>query len=97
VEKLQDKGLVPDRDFQPEGYVYYLRGSQDLVQRGNVFLIGDAFGLATLDMGEGIGPAVQSGLLAAEAILGEKEFSPAGIQRFSLLPKILQWAVPQKT
>ncbi len=96
VEKLQDKGLVPDRDFQPEGYVYYLRGSQDLVQRGNVFLIGDAFGLATLDMGEGIGPAVKSGLLAAEAILGEKEYSPAGIQRFSLLPNFLQWAVPQK-
>jgi len=96
VEKLRDKGLVPNRDFQPEGYVYYLRGTQDLVQDGNVFLIGDAFGLATLDMGEGIGPAVQSGLLAAAAILGEKEYSPAGIQRFSLLPNILQWAVPQK-
>ncbi len=97
VEKLRDKGLVPDREFHPEGYVYYLRGTQDLVQDGNVFLIGDAFGLATLDMGEGIGPAVQSGLLAAEAILCEKEYSPAGIQRFSLLPKFLQWAVPQKT
>ncbi len=34
----------------------------------HVFIIGDAAGLSTLDMGEGIHAAVQSGLAAAEAI-----------------------------
>ncbi|MCJ7716975.1 MAG: hypothetical protein MUO54_10720, partial [Anaerolineales bacterium] len=95
VEKLQEKRLVPARNFHPEGYVYYLRGTQDLVQSGNVFLVGDSLGLATLDMGEGIGPAIKSGLLAAEAILGEKDYAPADIDRFSLLPNFLRWAVPQ--
>jgi hypothetical protein len=41
----------------------------DKVQVGNAFLTGDAAGLATRDMCEGIGPAVRSGLRAADSIL----------------------------
>ncbi len=93
VKKLQEKGLVSERDFQPEGYIYYLRGNQDQYKRGNIFLIGDSIGLATLDMGEGIGPAIQSGLNAAESILGGKEYSNSEINKYSLLPSFLQWAV----
>ncbi len=90
VKKLQDKGLVSVKDFQPEGYIYYLRGSQDQFKRGNIFLVGDSIGLATLDMGEGIGPAIQSGLNAAEAILGEKEYSISNIHKYSLVPSFLK-------
>jgi hypothetical protein len=32
----------------------------------NAFVIGDAAGLATLDLGEGTGPAIESGILAAK-------------------------------
>ena len=40
-----------------------------MVRSGNAFIAGDAAGLATRDMGEGIGPAIRSGLRAAQAIL----------------------------
>lgn len=93
VQKLQDLELVSQKEFQPEGYVYYLRGKQDPSQLGNALLVGDAAGLATLDMGEGIGPAVRSGLLAAESILEKGEYSLAAIPKYSLIPRILQWAV----
>ena len=36
----------------------------------NAYLIGDSAGLATIDLGEGIGPAVESGLLCAREIMG---------------------------
>jgi flavin-dependent dehydrogenase len=93
LAKLKQKGLVHDREFKPDGYVYYLRSGQESYRIGNVFLIGDAAGLATLDMGEGIGPAIQSGILAANAIITRSDYSLAGIDRYSLLPKYLQWAV----
>lgn len=37
-------------------------------KKGHAFLVGDAAGLATADMGEGIANAVRSGILAAQAI-----------------------------
>jgi len=61
--------LAPGASYQPSGYSYYLRGKVDIVRRGNAFITGDAAGLATRDLGEGIGPAVRSGLRAARAIL----------------------------
>ena len=45
----------------------------------------DAAGLATRDMGEGIGPAVASGLRAARSIVDGDEYSLADIDDFSLL------------
>ena len=42
---------------------------------GNAFLVGDAAGLATRDLCEGIGPAVRSGLLAADAIALGRPYS----------------------
>ena len=39
------------------------------MRRDNAFITGDAAGLATRDLGEGIGPAIRSGLRAAQAIL----------------------------
>jgi menaquinone-9 beta-reductase len=61
--------LAPGARYEPTGYSYYLRGKVEVVRRGNAFISGDAAGLATRDLGEGIGPAVRSGLRAARAIL----------------------------
>ena len=54
---------------EPTGYSYYLRGPVDSVRIGNAFIIGDAAGLATRDLCEGIGPAIRSGQRAAESII----------------------------
>lgn len=64
-----ERSLAPSGDWQPEGYSYYLRGAVETVRIGNAFIAGDAAGLATRDMCEGIGPAVRSGLRAADSIL----------------------------
>ncbi|MDH4110225.1 MAG: NAD(P)/FAD-dependent oxidoreductase [Gammaproteobacteria bacterium] len=83
--KLEQRGLVRCDDYQPGGYSYYLRGDVDNVRNGNAYLVGDAAGLATRDMGEGIGPAVASGLRAARSIVDGVEYSLAGIDEFSML------------
>ncbi|HOV06688.1 MAG TPA: hypothetical protein PLV27_05460, partial [Anaerolineaceae bacterium] len=54
-------------------------------QSGNAFLVGDATGVATLDMGEGISPSIQSGLHAAEAIIQGTPYTLTGIPRYSWL------------
>ena len=64
-----DAGLAPGAHYDPTGYSYYLRGRVDVVRRDNAFITGDAAGLATRDLGEGIGPAIRSGLRAAAAIV----------------------------
>jgi flavin-dependent dehydrogenase len=83
--KLGKRGLVLYDDYRPTGYSYYLRGDVDRVREGNACLVGDAAGLATRDMGEGIGPAVESALLAARSIVDGTEYSLAGIDEFSEL------------
>jgi flavin-dependent dehydrogenase len=61
--------LAPQAQYDPTGYSYYLRGKVEVVRRENAFIAGDAAGLASRDLGEGIGPAIRSGLRAARAIL----------------------------
>jgi flavin-dependent dehydrogenase len=88
VEKLDRTGLVRGHTFRPRGYAYYVRQPCPEVRRDNALIVGDAVGLATLDMGEGIGPAVHSGLLAAEAILHGGDYDIRTIPRVSLLPSL---------
>jgi len=88
VDKLERLGLVLGHVWRPRGYVYYLRQAQLETRRGNALIIGDAVGLATVDMGEGIGPAVRSGLLAAEAIMHDGDYHVRSIPRVSLLPSL---------
>jgi menaquinone-9 beta-reductase len=71
---MLDRTLAPGAHYDPGGYSYYLRGRADVVRHGNAFLTGDAAGLATRDLGEGIGPAIRSGLRAAQAILAGKPY-----------------------
>lgn len=71
------------KTYSPRGYSYYLRQKVDVAQRGRAFIIGDSAGLATRDLGEGIGPAVESALLAAEAIIHGGKYSPREVTRWS--------------
>ncbi len=75
VDKLDELGIVKGYEYCPKGYVYYLRGRADNCRIDNVFIIGDAAALATKDLGEGIGPAVESAILAADSIVNHTEFS----------------------
>jgi flavin-dependent dehydrogenase len=83
VQRLDSRGLIQYEHYEPTGYSYYLRGNVDVVSDDNAWIIGDAVGLATRDMCEGIGPAVRSGLLAAQSITTGADYSLAGINKFS--------------
>jgi flavin-dependent dehydrogenase len=83
VMQLQENGLIHDHVYKPAGHSYFLRQNLPEIRTGNAFLVGDALGLATLDMGEGIGPAIRSGQLAAEAIIHGTAYSVAAIPRYS--------------
>ncbi len=88
LTKLDRLGLVRGHTYHPRGYAYYVRQARPEVRRDNALIAGDAVGLATLDMGEGIGPAIRSGLLAAEAILHDSDYEISTIPKVSLLPSL---------
>jgi flavin-dependent dehydrogenase len=83
LKELGKRQLVKQFNAQPKGYSYYLRDDVNTVRIDNAFITGDAVGLATRDLAEGIGPAVRSGLLAADAITEGCEYSIANIERYS--------------
>lgn len=63
-------GLGPIEHMTQHGYYCPLRPRAEGLAKGRVLLAGDAAGLADPITGEGISPAILSGRLAAEAILG---------------------------
>lgn len=81
--KLDKMGLVRGHSYKPSGHSYYLRQPLREPSRENAYLVGDAAGLATLDLGEGIGPAIRSGFRAAEAIISGSDYRLDKIERFS--------------
>ncbi|MFH1043555.1 MAG: NAD(P)/FAD-dependent oxidoreductase [Pseudomonadota bacterium] len=62
---------IPDK-FHGHAYLLYGRSRRKLLDDG-VLLVGDAAGLAYPESGEGIRPAVESGLLAAAAVVAAGE------------------------
>ena len=88
--KLEADRLVPGHTYHPIGHSYYVRGDVSLPRIGNAFLVGDALGLATRDMGEGISAAIQSGLRAADTIVRGCDYSLDAISRYSF-PSLLGW------
>jgi flavin-dependent dehydrogenase len=54
------------------GHAYLLRGFRSRIADEGVLLAGDAAGLAYAESGEGIGPAVRSGLVAAHTIVAAR-------------------------
>jgi len=83
LEKVKRLGVEPAQIPSPVGHSYQLRGGEAPTRTANALLVGDAAGLATLDMGEGIAAAVRSGLLAARAISRGEVYSFKSIPRYS--------------
>jgi len=71
VDFLKQTGRIPsDTDWHWRGHAYLLAGETGRNPIGDgVLLIGDAAGLAYPQSGEGIRPAIESGLLAGDCIL----------------------------
>jgi flavin-dependent dehydrogenase len=80
----------------PTGYSYYVRGPLDSARIDNAFLVGDAAGLATRDLCEGIGPAIRSGQRAANSILSGTPYSVDDVTGSSLggglISRWMDWA-----
>lgn len=91
VRHLQERNFIDDRPLDPKGYSYYVRGNVDVIRIDNACIIGDAVGLATRDMCEGIGPAIQSGIRAAKAIAGDSEFSLQDLKPYSGSGVVSRW------
>ena len=85
IAKLEELSLVKGHTYRPRGHNYYLRQPVPAGRLNNAYIIGDAAGLATLDLGEGIGPAIESGILAAKSILTGCRFSERSVTRYSLI------------
>jgi flavin-dependent dehydrogenase len=71
---LTQEGLIPEDypdKFRGHAYLLYKNSPRQLVDDG-VLLIGDSAGMAYPASGEGIRPAIESGLLAGEVILAAK-------------------------
>ncbi|HEY1283538.1 MAG TPA: NAD(P)/FAD-dependent oxidoreductase [Steroidobacteraceae bacterium] len=94
---LLDRKLASGAQYEPTGYSYFLRGKVEVVRIGNAFITGDAAGLATRDMAEGIGPAVRSAHRAAAAILEGKPFDLDDVTGASLgggfVTRLFDWAM----
>lgn len=91
--QLARAGLVPRVTTEPKGYSYYLRGKVETVCIGRAFLVGDAAGLATRDLCEGIGPAVRSGQRAAYAILHGGEYRLDDLACYSAERGWVRWTL----
>ena len=88
VEKADQLGLVRNHDYKPSAHSYFLRQDLTEIRKGNAFLVGDAAGLATSDLGEGIGAGMRSGMLAADAIAHGGDYSIDAIPRYSMWPPL---------
>ena len=65
------------------GHPYFLYTHDGEVKNANAYIIGDAAGLATVDLGEGLGPAIESGILAAKDILGQASYEKTAMTKYS--------------
>lgn len=94
---MLDRKLASGAQYDPTGYSYFLRGNVDVVRIEDAFITGDAAGLATRDMAEGIGPAIRSGLRAADAILGGADYQLQDVTGASLggglVSRVFDWAM----
>lgn len=84
LRRLARLGLEVGSECTPRGYAYHLRRGAPVVELGGAFLVGDAAGLATVDMGEGIAAAVRSGALAAHAIATGAPYTVRSVPRYSI-------------
>ncbi|WP_417502504.1 NAD(P)/FAD-dependent oxidoreductase [Marinobacter sp.] len=84
VEAMKAKGKVPadlPSRFKGHAYLLYNHAGRSLLDDG-LLLIGDAAGLAYTQSGEGIRPAIESALLAANVIRQAPDVSAASLQAY---------------
>lgn len=93
TQVLERDGLVTGFEYTPKGYSYFLRGNVGTVRLRNAFITGDAVGLATRDLAEGIGPAVRSGQRAAEAIVSGGAYRLDDLQEYSADRGWVRWVL----
>jgi len=84
VKKLVKLSLIKQAPHDPKGHNYYLFHKNPVYRKGNLFVIGDAAGVSTIDMGEGIHAAIKTGIMAADTIANNKQFILHGLTKFSL-------------
>ncbi|MEX3010204.1 NAD(P)/FAD-dependent oxidoreductase [Hoeflea sp. TYP-13] len=86
-------------NLKATGHPYFLYANDGAIKNDNCFLIGDSAGLASIDLGEGIGPAVESALMTADEILGRGVYAKGPITHYSfggLTERLLKRFVPAK-
>ncbi len=83
AERLIARGWLDAPPPRPGGHTYHLAGPTTAPVRDGAYLVGDSAGLATRDLGEGIRPAIESGLRAAEAIAGRAPYRLDRLERQS--------------
>lgn len=84
VDDMKQAGRIPadlPGRFKGHAYLLYAHAERPLVCDG-LLLIGDAAGLAYTQSGEGIRPAVESALIAADVILNATDVSAMSLQAY---------------
>jgi flavin-dependent dehydrogenase len=97
---LRDSAQLPDRilDWKAwKGHAYRVRRPGRRVSDEGVLLVGDAAGLAWPESGEGIAPAVESGIAAAHLVAAsgtEGESTARRAYEASIAPAADGWTLP---
>lgn len=84
VDDMKQQGTIPadlPGKFKGHAYLLYDHAERPLVDDG-IMLIGDAAGLAYTQSGEGIRPAIESSLMAADTIRRAKDMSGQSLQSY---------------
>lgn len=82
VEEMKSTGRIPadlPGRFKGHAYLLYAHAERPLVDDG-ILLIGDSAGLAYTQSGEGIRPAIESALMAADVIRHAPDYSASSLQ-----------------
>lgn len=92
---LRRDGLLDEdtvEGFRAHGHPYYIAGKAPPPKAENVWLAGDSAGLASVDLGEGIGPAIESGQMVAAEITGTGRLDAGRLTRFSTSGMVRKFA-----
>ncbi|WP_286220925.1 NAD(P)/FAD-dependent oxidoreductase [Marinobacter apostichopi] len=84
VQDMKDTGRIPSDlpgRFKGHAYLLYAHAERPLVDDG-ILLIGDSAGLAYTQSGEGIRPAIESALMAADVIRDAQDYSASSLQLY---------------
>lgn len=84
VDEMKSEGRIPadlPARFKGHAYLLYAHAERPLADDG-LLLIGDSAGLAYTQSGEGIRPAIESALIAADIIRDREDYSAQSLQSY---------------